>query len=94
MNGKTPKISIGFNLPVQSYKNAIGGIVNDAVLNESRNLYQIFEEFEKGKIANAECLFDAEFSKREKTITDAIELAKESGRSQARTVSDTINQRL
>ena len=36
--------SIGFGTFQSSLANAIGGIVNDAVLNESRNLHQIFEE--------------------------------------------------
>lgn len=68
--------SIGFGTFQSSLANAIGGIVNDAVLNESRNLHKIFEERLKKEIANADRAFDAEFAKREKAITDAIELAK------------------
>ena len=68
--------SIGFGTFQSSLANAIGGIVNDAVLNESRNLHQIFEERLKKEIANADRAFDAEFSKREKAITDAIEQYK------------------
>ncbi|WP_191904288.1 phage tail spike protein, partial [Streptococcus pneumoniae] len=85
--------SIGFGTFQSSLANAIGGIVNDAVLNESRNLHQIFEERLKKEIANADRAFDAEFSKREKTITDAIELAKAKVEEVKRELSDTINQR-
>ena len=68
--------SIGFGTFQSSLANAIGGIVNDAVLNESRNLHQIFEERLKKEIANADRAFDAKFAKREKAITDAIEQYK------------------
>ena len=68
--------SIGFGTFQSSLANAIGGIVNDAVLNESQNLHQIFEERLKKEIANADRAFDAEFAKREKAITDAIEQYK------------------
>ena len=68
--------SIGFGAFQSSLANAIGGIVNDAVLNESRNLHQIFEERLKKEIANADRAFDAEFAKREKAITDVIEQYK------------------
>ncbi|HEW8220564.1 TPA: phage tail protein, partial [Streptococcus pneumoniae] len=85
--------SIGFGTFQSSLANAIGGIVNDAVLNEIRNLHQIFEERLKKEIANADRAFDAEFSKREKTITDAIELAKAKAEEVKQELSDTINQR-
>ncbi|SNL66667.1 PblB, putative [Streptococcus pneumoniae] len=62
-------------------------------MNESRNLHQIFEERLKKEIANADRAFDAEFSKREKTITDAIELAKAKAEEVKQELSDTINQR-
>lgn len=68
--------TIGFGTFQSSLANAIGGIVNDAVLNESRNLHQIFDERLKKEIANADRAFDAEFDKREKAITDAIEQYK------------------
>lgn len=68
--------SIGFGTFQSSLANAIGGIVNDAVLNESRNLHKIFDERLKKEIANADRAFDAEFAKREKDITDAIEQYK------------------
>ena len=68
--------TIGFGTFQSSLANAIGGIVNDAVLNESRNLHKIFEEHLKKEIANADRAFDAEFAKHEKNITDAIEQYK------------------
>lgn len=68
--------TIGFGTFQSSLANAIGGIVNDAVLNESRNLHKIFDERLKKEIANADRAFDAEFDKREKAITDAIEQYK------------------
>ena len=68
--------SIGFGTFQSSLANAIGGIVNDAVLNESRNLHKIFEERLKKEIANADRAFDAEFAKHEKNIADAIEQYK------------------
>ena len=84
---------IGFGTFQSSLANAIGGIVNDVVLNESRNLHQIFEERLKKEIANADRAFDAEFSKREKNITDGIELAKARAEEVKQELSDTINQR-
>ena len=68
--------TIGFGTFQSSLANAIGGIVNDAVLNESRNLHKIFDEHLKKEIANANRAFDAEFAKHEKNITDAIEQYK------------------
>mgnify|MGYP000119341582 CR=1 FL=1 len=85
--------SIGFGTFQSSLANAIGGIVNDAVLNESRNLHQIFEERLKKEIANADRAFDAEFAKREKAITDAIEQYKAKAEEVKQELSDTINQR-
>lgn len=85
--------SIGFGAFQSSLANAIGGIVNDAVLNESRNLHKIFEERLKKEIANADRAFDAEFAKREKAITDGIELAKAKAEEVKQELSDTINQR-
>lgn len=85
--------SIGFGTFQSSLANAIGGIVNDAVLNESQNLHKIFEERLKKEIANADRAFDAEFAKREKAITDGIELAKAKAEEVKQELSDTINQR-
>ena len=85
--------SIGFGTFQSSLANAIGGIVNDAVLNESRNLHKIFDERLKKEIANADRAFDAEFAKREKAITDGIELAKAKAEEVKRELSDSINHR-
>ena len=85
--------SIGFGTFQSSLANAIGGIVNDAILNESRNLHQMFDERLKKEIANADRAFDAEFAKREKAITDGIELAKAKAEEVKQELSDTINQR-
>ena len=85
--------SIGFGTFQSSLANAIGGIVNDAVLNESRNLHKIFEERLKKEIANADRAFDAEFAKREKDITDAIELAKAKAEEVKQDISNEIDKR-
>lgn len=85
--------SIGFGTFQSSLANAIGGIVNDAILNESRNLHQMFDERLKKEIANADRAFDAEFAKREKDITDGIELAKAKAEEAKQELSDAINQR-
>ena len=85
--------SIGFGTFQSSLANAIGGIVNDAVLNESRNLHQIFEERLKKEIANADRAFDAEFAKREKAITDGIELAKAKAEEVKQDISNEIDKR-
>ena len=85
--------SIGFGTFQSSLANAIGGIVNDAILNESRNMHQMFDERLKKEIANADRAFDAEFAKREKDITDGIELAKAKAEEAKQELSDAINQR-
>ena len=85
--------SIGFGTFQSSLANAIGGIVNDAILNESRNLHQMFDERLKKEIANADRAFDAEFAKREKDITDGIELAKAKAEEVKQELSDAISQR-
>ena len=85
--------SIGFGTFQSSLANAIGGIVNDAVLNESRNLHKIFDERLKKEIANADRAFDVEFKKRKKEIDDGIELAKAKAEEVKQELSDTINQR-
>lgn len=85
--------SIGFGTFQSSLANAIGGIVNDAVLNESRNLHQMFDERLKKEIANADRAFDAEFAKREKAITDGIELAKAKAEEVKQDISNEIDKR-
>lgn len=68
--------SIGFGSFQSSLANAIGGMVNDAVQGESQRLHEILNERLKKEIANADRAFDAEYSRREKAITDAIEQYK------------------
>ena len=85
--------SIGFGTFQSSLANAIGGIVNDAVLNESRNLHKIFDERLKKEIANADRAFDAEFAKREKDITDAIEQYKAKAEEVKQDISNEIDKR-
>lgn len=68
--------SIGFGLFQSSLASAIGGIVNDAVQGESQRLHEILNERLKKEIANADRAFDAEYSRREKAITDAVEQYK------------------
>lgn len=68
--------SIGFGSFQSSLANAIGEMVNDAVQGESQRLHEILNERLKKEIANADRAFDAEFTKREKAITDAIEQYK------------------
>ena len=68
--------SIGFGSFQSSLASAIGGMVNDAVQGESQRLHEILNERLKKEIANADRAFDAEFAKREKAITDAIEQYK------------------
>ena len=68
--------SIGFGSFQSSLASAIGGMVNDAVQGESQRLHEILNERLKKEIANADRAFDAEFAKREKAITDAVEQYK------------------
>lgn len=68
--------SIGFGSFQSSLASAIGGMVSDAVQGESQRLHEILNEHLKKEIANADRAFDAEFAKREKAITDAVEQYK------------------
>ena len=68
--------SIGFGSFQSSLASAIGGMVNDAVQGESQRLHEILNERLKKEIANADRAFDAEYSKREKAIKDAVEQYK------------------
>lgn len=68
--------SIGFGSFQSSLANAIGGMVNDAVQGESQRLHEILNERLKKEIANADRAFDAEYSRREKAIKDAVEQYK------------------
>jgi phage minor structural protein len=68
--------SIGFGSFQSSLASAIGGMVNDAVQGESQRLHEILNERLKKEIANSDRAFDAEYSRREKAIKDAIEQYK------------------
>lgn len=68
--------SIGFGSFQSSLTSAIGGMVSDAVQGESQKLHEILNERLKKEIANADRALDAEYSRREKAITDAIEQYK------------------
>ena len=68
--------SIGFGTFQSSLASAIGGMVNDAVQGESQRLHEILNERLKKEIANANRAFDAENSRREKAIKDAVEQYK------------------
>ena len=68
--------SIGFGTFQSSLASAIGGMVNDAVQGESQRLHEILNERLKKEIANADRAFDAEYSRREKAIKDAVEQYK------------------
>ena len=68
--------SIGFGSFQSSLASAIGGMVNDAVQGESQRLHEILNERLKKEIANADRAFDAEYSRREKAIKDAVEQYK------------------
>ena len=84
--------SIGFGTFQSSLANAIGGIVNDVVRDESRNLHQLFNEQLKKEIANADRAFDAAFSEREKAITDAIEQYKAKAEEFGASIHEEIEQ--
>ena len=68
--------SIGFGTFQSSLASAIGGMVNDVVQGESQRLHEILNERLKKEIANADRAFDAEYSRREKAIKDAVEQYK------------------
>ena len=68
--------SIGFGTFKSSLASAIGGMVSDAVQGESQRLHEILNERLKKEIANADRAFDAENSRREKAIKDAVEQYK------------------
>ena len=73
-NGQGAYLTITFDDKVKSGGNG-GGVsaVANAILDKQETQFDIMLE---RAIANADRAFDAEFAKREKAITDAIELAK------------------
>nr|DAN60462.1 MAG TPA: Neck appendage protein [Caudoviricetes sp.] len=90
-NGQGAYLTIIFDDKVKSGGNG-GGVsaVANAILDKQETQFDIMLEH---AIANADRAFDAEFAKREKDITDAIELAKAKAEEVKQELSDTINQR-
>ena len=90
-NGQGAYLTITFDDKVKSGGNG-GGVsaVANAILDKQETQFDIMPE---RAIANADRAFDAEFAKREKDITDGIELAKAKAEEVKQELSDTINQR-
>ena len=90
-NGQGAYLTITFDDKVKSGGNG-GGVsaVANAILDKQETQFDIMLE---RALANADRAFDAEFAKREKAITDGIELAKAKAEEVKRELSDTINQR-
>ena len=90
-NGQGAYLTITFDDKVKSGGNG-GGVsaVANAILDKQETQFDIMLE---RVIANADRAFDAEFAKREKDITDGIELAKAKAEEVKQELSDTINQR-
>ena len=90
-NGQGAYLTITFDDKVKSGGNG-GGVsaVANAILDKQETQFDIMLE---RAIANANRAFDAEFAKREKDITDGIELAKAKAEEVKQELSDTINQR-
>ena len=90
-NGQGAYLTITFDDKVKSGGNG-GGVsaVANAILDKQETQFDIMLE---RAIANADRAFDAEFAKREKAITDGIELAKAKAEEVKQELSDTINQR-
>lgn len=90
-NGQGAYLTITFDDKVKSGGNG-GGVsaVANAILDKQETKFDIMLE---RAIANADRAFDAEFAKREKAITDGIELAKAKAEEVKQELSDAINQR-
>ena len=90
-NGQGAYLTITFDDKVKSGGNG-GGVsaVANAILDKQETQFDIMLE---RAIANADRAFDAEFAKREKDITDGIELAKAKAEEAKQELSDAINQR-
>nr|DAL17723.1 MAG TPA_asm: Neck appendage protein [Caudoviricetes sp.] len=90
-NGQGAYLTITFDDKVKSGGNG-GGVsaVANAILDKQETQFDIMLE---RAIANADRAFDAEFAKREKAITDAIEQYKAKAEEVKQELSDTINQR-
>lgn len=90
-NGQGAYLTITFDDKVKSGGNGGGmSAVANAILDKQETQFDIMLE---RAIANADRAFDAEFAKREKAITDGIELAKAKAEEVKQELSDTINQR-
>ena len=90
-NGQGAYLTITFDDKVKSGGNG-GGVsaVANAILDKQETQFDIMLE---RAIANADRAFDAEFAKREKDITDGIELAKAKAEEVKQELSDAISQR-
>ena len=90
-NGQGAYLTITFDDKVKSGGNG-GGVsaVANAILDKQETQFDIMLE---RALANADRAFDTEFAKREKAITDGIELAKAKAEEVKQELSDTINQR-
>ena len=90
-NGQGAYLTITFDDKVKLGGNG-GGVsaVANAILDKQETQFDIMLE---RAIANADRAFDAEFAKREKAITDGIELAKAKAEEVKQELSDTIDQR-
>ena len=90
-NGQGAYLTITFDDKVKSGVNG-GGLsaVANAILDKQETQFDIMLE---RAITNADRAFDTEFAKREKDITDGIELAKAKAEEVKQELSDTINQR-
>lgn len=90
-NGQGAYLTITFDDKVKSGGNG-GGVsaVANTILDKQETQFDIMLE---RAMANADRAFDAEFAKREKDITDAIEQYKSKAEEVKQELSDTINQR-
>ena len=90
-NGQGAYLTITFDDKVKSGGNG-GGVsaVANAILDKQETQFDIMLE---RALANADRAFDTEFAKREKAITDGIELARARAEEVKQELSDTINQR-
>ena len=90
-NGQGAYLTITFDDKVKSGGNG-GGVsaVANAILDKQETQFDIMLE---RAIANADRAFDAEFAKREKAITDSIELAKAKAEEVKQDISNEIDKR-
>lgn len=90
-NGQGAYLTITFDDKVKSGGNG-GGVsaVANAILDKQETQFDIMLE---RAIANADRAFDAEFAKREKAITDGIELAKAKAEEVKQDISNEIDKR-